>query len=133
MFEIRSILQPALAEASRELRSAVEAETVATMKHIADYVPEEMRIIMDSATRTGKPATRKSGDAFTRSAFGEIPAKDSFELYDSLEAKADGKTVTLQMAEHGKFLDPLFDDDEYLNRPFIETGLDNTVKRLEKA
>lgn len=133
MFQIGIELNPTLSSTSRQLHSAAEDSIADVFKTIADYAPEEMRSLMDSASRSGDTAKReKSGNAFSRSAEGEVPAKDSFALYDSIRAEAVGKTVVLRLAEHAKFLDPVFGEDEYLNRPFIEKGLENAVSRLER-
>ncbi|MCD9188240.1 MAG: hypothetical protein LUM44_17625 [Pyrinomonadaceae bacterium] len=128
-------LSPVIDSAVRDLKAAASDETDRILENIADYAPEEIRNLMDLATRTGVKATSAKAGSFTRSASGEVPAKDSFELYDSLKAEKQGNSVVLEMSEHGYFLDPVFDGENagYLNRPFVEKGLENAVKRLESV
>lgn len=129
-------LEPFLSDLSQELKSATDSEIENTLKDIADYFPVEARLLMDTANRMGNTGYRASGEAFTRSAVGEIPAKDSFELYNTLTAEMSGnRSIVLTFAYHAFYLDPLFEDfgeaGGYLNRPFIEQGLGNAVEKLE--
>jgi hypothetical protein len=136
MFEFRIDLQPSLDLVIRELQSAVDDEREKVLKSIADYAPDEIRKLMDSATRSGKTGYRAGGGSFIRSAAGEIPAKGSFELYDLLAAEMQGDdSILLTFASHAFYLDPLFEGmgqgAGYLNRPFIEQGIESAVKKLE--
>jgi hypothetical protein len=131
MFDIRIDLLPVLESAVRELKAATDDETRGAMKDLAIDAPEEMRALMDTANRSGRTAKRSTGTAFQRSAAGEVPAKDSFDLYDSMHGELTGKTeLTLYFAGHAEVLDPFLGG--YLDRPFIEKGLENAVRKLEK-
>lgn len=131
MFEFRINLQPVLEAAIRELKAAAGEETEKLMKDLAIDAPNEMRSLMDTAQRSGRKAKRTTGEPFTRSARGEIPGIESFDLYDSMRGEADKNSLTLYFAEEAKYLDPVFGG--YLNRPFIEKGLENAVKNLQSA
>jgi hypothetical protein len=135
MFEFHIDLLPVLESAVRDLKAATGEETEKLLRNLAIDAPEEMRDMMDSASRSGSKATRPTGGAFTRSAGGEVPAKDSFDLYDSMRGQMTGKNeLTLYFAEHAKYLDPVIGGaDAYLNRPFVEKALETAVKKLEKA
>lgn len=125
---------PQIASAMSRLQNASKEEQKAVVRHLAEFAPAEMRQLMDTATRTGKTGYRKGGGKFTRSARGEVPAMDSFDLYHSITARAEGMDVIITFAEEAKYLDPVFEGmgnaGGYLRRPFIERGLDEAVKRL---
>lgn len=124
-------ISPVLTSAIRELKDATDEEVEHFFKDLAIDAPAEMRTLMDTANRSGRPAVRTTGTPFTRSAVGEVPGIESFDLYDSMQGEAQGKSATLKFAEHAQWLDPVFDG--YLNRPFIEKGIENAVKKLEPA
>lgn len=128
MFEIHIDLQPVLESAIRELKAATDEETGKLMKDLAIDAPNEMRSLMDTANRSGRKAKRTAGESFTRSARGEVPGIDSFDLYDSMRGEADKSSLTLYFAEHAKYLDPVLGG--YLNRPFILEGIENAVDKL---
>jgi hypothetical protein len=115
MFEIRINLQPVLESAVRELKAATDKETEGVLKRFAEFAPAELRSLLED----GPP----------RSVKGNPPHNDSFELYNSIRAEMAGKKeVVIEFAEHAQYLDPVFGG--YLDRPFIERGIESAVKRL---
>lgn len=77
------------------------------------------------------PSGNKAPGGGRRSIYGQAPAIESRELLTTLQSKlVNGKIVELEMAEHGFYLDPIFTGlgkgGGYLNRPFVEKGLEKT-------
>jgi len=136
MIQVEIPLEPFISDLERELKSATDSEVTDALRDFAEYFPEEARLLMDSANRTGNIGYREGGGSFTRSAVGEVPAKDSFTLYNELSAQMAGeRSISLEFPYYVFYLDPLFEDvgeaGGYLQRPFIEQGIENAVERLE--
>jgi len=121
MLNYRIDLQPVLESAIRELKDTTDAEIESILKSIANDAPDEIKSMLGYGDRSKE---------------GEPPTNDSFELYRSITANMSGnKEVTFEFAGHAFFLDPTFKGEGkgggYLNRPFIEKGIENAVKRLQ--
>lgn len=119
---IRIDLQPVLESAVRDLKAATDEAVAEVMKTAAKDAPTELRNLLGY----GDPSKA-----------GEPPTNDSFELYRSIRAGQSGKReITLEFAPHAFYLDPNFKGQGkgggYLNRPFIDKGLENAVKKLQK-
>lgn len=113
-----------------ELR--LEDATRSIMREIPKYLPTAAREVIDESAPAGKTYPKSIGEGFRsfikRSAKGQAPAKDSFELYNSFRAKLSGDLeVTFEMASHAQWLDPVFGG--YLDRPFLEESLDRSIIR----
>lgn len=122
--EFRIEINPILNEAIRELEDTTDVEIESIFKDLAIDAPNEWRRLMQGV-KSGHPARRTTGTPFIRSAFGEAPAIESFDLYDSMVGNPEGASVIFQFAEHAVYLDPVFGG--YLNRPFILEGIENAI------
>lgn len=114
----------------REIEQDAEEITSDVIKFIAKEAPGEMQQIMLTSTPRGNPAP-KGG---FRSAKGQPPAIDTRELLISLQGIVlSSREAEIRMADHGFYLDPFFADEPgggYLDRPFIEKGIENTLSQL---
>lgn len=116
----------------RELQAATDEAADRFFRELKRELAPAAREVIDSSTPSGNLYARKSGEGFKRfhraSAKGEVPAKDSFALYNSFRAQITGeREITFSMAEHARWLDSLFGG--YLNRPFLEEAIDLGVTR----
>ena len=122
-----------LAELEREAKDI----TADVMKVIAEDAPDEMRQLMLESNPSGK-TYKRTGLNYEHgfhqaSAEGEAPAIESQELFNSLRGKVLSlDVVEIGMAGHAFYLDPTFNDEPgggYLNRPFIETGIERALDK----
>ena len=123
-------LDPDLQRVLSELGRSVEEVTAKIVKTIAEDAPGEMQAIMAGSSPSGKPAPGGG----KHSAKGQAPAIVTRELFRSLQGKVVSPTeAEILMADHGFYLDPLFEGEPggggYLDRPFIELGLNRTIAK----
>lgn len=112
-------------EVSRNLQMEFEALRNNFMQSVADTAGEKIAEVIFLSSPTGRLAPGGG----KRSDFGQPPAIVSRELVTSLQSRlVDRDEVEVEMAGHGFFLDPVFKGSGkgggYLERPFIETGLE---------
>ena len=111
-FEIE--IDPNAQSVVRDLEKSVEEISAEIMKEIAGGAPDAMRSLMQSGGVSKK---------------GEPPRRQSGELADTIEAQVIGSSsVEISFANHAQYLDPVFGG--YLNRPFIERGIDQVLEKL---
>jgi hypothetical protein len=107
------------------LAAAVRDEAERYFGILAREIPEAFRQTLDSAA----PSGRRYGSHIA-SAEGQIPATLSGSLYRSIRGEQTGPLeVTVEMAEHAGFLEPLLDG--HLNRPFAAESVEaGAIKAL---
>lgn len=122
-FEIE--IDPNAPAVIRDLERSADEVTEEIIRFVAEEAPGEMQRIMLESTPSGRSA-RGGGQ---RSAPGEPPAIESRELLTSIQGRVlDRSTAEISMASHAQYLDPVFGG--YLNRPFIERGIEKALEKL---
>lgn len=125
-FAIQIDISPS--DIARSLNEEAKSLKQEVLKFIAEQAPDEMQAVMMESVPTGRPA-RGGG---RHSAEGQPPAIITRELLTSLQGRVvDENTVEIEMAEHAKYLDPVFDG--YLNRSFIQPAIIRTLNNVPKA
>ncbi len=113
----------------RELNAAARDLEKDFLKNLVEDAAGEMQRIMLDSTPTGNPA---SGGG-KHSAVGEPPAIVTRELLTGTRGFMRGDDPVIEFPEQALYLDPVFEDlDEaggYLNRPFINEGINNALNR----